>query len=75
MMNDLLASIIDAHGGMDRWNGYEKVDATIVSSGGFFPAQGRASGFRPAPYDRVAARGTLVCAALRGSRSAHDVHA
>jgi hypothetical protein len=40
MLNDLLASIIDAHGGMDRWNGYEKVDATIVSGGGFFPLKG-----------------------------------
>ena len=27
MMNDLLASIIDAHGGVDRWNEYEKVNA------------------------------------------------
>ncbi|HEY2610514.1 MAG TPA: hypothetical protein VGI94_06890, partial [Reyranella sp.] len=27
-------------GGMDRWNGYEKVDATIVSGGGFFALKG-----------------------------------
>src|SRR5271170_2521180 len=39
-MNELLAKIIDAHGGMDRWNGYEKVDATIVSGGGLFPLKG-----------------------------------
>ena len=39
-MNDLLAKIIDAHGGLDRWNGYEKVEATIVSGGGFFPFKG-----------------------------------
>jgi hypothetical protein len=26
-MNELLAKIIDTHGGMDRWNGHEKVDA------------------------------------------------
>jgi len=39
-MNVLLASIIDAHGGMDHWNGYEKVNATIVSGGGFFPLKG-----------------------------------
>jgi hypothetical protein len=39
-MNDLLAAILDAHGGMDRWNGYEKVDATIVSGGGFFALKG-----------------------------------
>jgi hypothetical protein len=35
-MNELLAGILDAHGGMDRWNGYDKVEATIVSGGGFF---------------------------------------
>jgi hypothetical protein len=35
-MNCLLASILDAHGGMDRWNGYDKVEARIVSGGGFF---------------------------------------
>jgi hypothetical protein len=39
-MNELLARVIDAHGGMDRWNGYEKIDATIVSGGGFFPLKG-----------------------------------
>jgi hypothetical protein len=39
-MNELLAAIIDAHGGMDRWNGYEKVEAEIVSGGGFFPLKG-----------------------------------
>lgn len=39
-MNELLARILDAHGGMDRWNGYEKVEATIVSGGGFFPLKG-----------------------------------
>jgi hypothetical protein len=27
-MNELLAQIIDAHGGMERWNGYE-FDAPI----------------------------------------------
>jgi|SRR5215471_7968953 len=39
-MNDLLAQTLDAHGGMDRWNGYEKVEATIVSGGGFFALKG-----------------------------------
>src|SRR5262249_39505646 len=29
-MNELLAKILDAQGGMDRWQGYEKVEATIV---------------------------------------------
>jgi hypothetical protein len=39
-MHELLARIVDAHGGMDRWSGYERVDATIVSGGGFFPLKG-----------------------------------
>lgn len=39
-MNQLLAEIIEAHGGLDRWNNHEKVEATIVSGGGFFPFKG-----------------------------------
>jgi hypothetical protein len=39
-MNELLTRILDAHGGMDRWNRYERVEATIVSGGGFFPLKG-----------------------------------
>jgi len=27
-MNELLARIVDAHGGMDRWKGYAQVEAT-----------------------------------------------
>lgn len=27
-MNQLLAKILDAHGGMNRWNEYHKVEAT-----------------------------------------------
>jgi hypothetical protein len=37
-------------------------------------AQRRVSGFSSSPHDRVVARGTFVHAALRGSRSANDVH-
>src|SRR6516162_6071349 len=39
-MNQLLSRILDAHGGMDRWQDYEKVEATIVSGGGLFPLKG-----------------------------------
>jgi len=39
-MNELLAGILDAHGGMERWKKFEKVEATIVSGGGFFPLKG-----------------------------------
>ena len=40
-MSELLANVIDAHGGMDRWKTYEKVEATIVSGGGFFSLKGQ----------------------------------
>jgi hypothetical protein len=40
MMNQLLSRILDAHGGMDRWREYKKVEATIVSGGGFFALKG-----------------------------------
>jgi hypothetical protein len=39
-MNKLLARILDVHGGIDYWNRYEKVEATIVSGGGFFRLKG-----------------------------------
>lgn len=39
-MNDLLARIINSHGGLERWNEYDKIEATIVSGGGFFALKG-----------------------------------
>ena len=39
-MNQLLAEILDAHGGVSRWNEYQKVEATIVSGGGLFQLKG-----------------------------------
>jgi hypothetical protein len=51
-MNDLLDSIIDALGGTDRWNSYEKVEATIVSGGGFFALKGM-------PQDSIPRRMTV----------------
>ena len=39
-MNDLLSQIIRHHGGMERRQGYEKVEATIVSGGGLFSLKG-----------------------------------
>ena len=39
-MNELLARIIEAHGGIDCWNGFERVEATIVSGGGLFRVKG-----------------------------------
>ena len=46
-MNQLLAEITDAHGGIGRWDDYEKVEATIVSGGGFFPLKGIAPDLSP----------------------------
>jgi len=42
-MNQLLANVLDAHGGMNRWNEYQRVDATIVTDGIFW-LQGNAAG-------------------------------
>jgi hypothetical protein len=39
-MNELLTKVLDAHGGLDRWRSYNKVEATIVSGGGFFGLKG-----------------------------------
>lgn len=39
-MHDLLSKVIRAHGGMERWLGYEKVEAIIVSGGGLFSLKG-----------------------------------
>src|SRR5690242_11311780 len=47
VMHELLARILDAHGGIDRWNAYEKVEATIVSGGGLFPLKGVAQDATP----------------------------
>jgi hypothetical protein len=33
-VNELLAEIITSHGGIGRWNGYGKVEASTVSGGG-----------------------------------------
>jgi hypothetical protein len=37
---DLLTAILNAHGGLERWNKYKKVEATILSGGGFYPLKG-----------------------------------
>jgi len=59
-MNQLLSRILDAHGGMDRWRDYERVEATIVAGGGFYPPERNDSGRNAAPFDGMAASGTLV---------------
>jgi hypothetical protein len=39
-MNTLLAEVLDAHGGLDRWNALSVVRATIVSGGDMFVIKG-----------------------------------
>jgi len=39
-MNALLGKILDAHGGVDLWKRYTKVEANIVSGGGLFALKG-----------------------------------
>ncbi len=39
-MSDLLARAIEAHGGLEQWRRFEKVEADIVSGGGFFALKG-----------------------------------
>lgn len=39
-MNQLLGNVLAAHGGIDRWNKYQKIEATIVTGGGFFAFKG-----------------------------------
>ena len=39
-MNALLAKVLDAHGGIERWKRYQRVEATIVSGGGLFALKG-----------------------------------
>ena len=36
-MDTLLGQVLEAHGGLERWQRYSKVEATIVTGGGFFP--------------------------------------
>ncbi|GAB5895354.1 hypothetical protein OKHIL_11610 [Mycolicibacterium mageritense] len=32
-MTDLLAEVLEAHGGVARWNAFSRVEATIVTGG------------------------------------------
>jgi len=41
-VNELLSKVLDAHGGLQRWNCFEKVDATVVSLGALWGMKGLA---------------------------------
>ena len=39
-VDTLLQNVLHAHGGIDRWHSLKRVDATIISGGGFFALKG-----------------------------------
>src|SRR5262249_51033567 len=39
-MNELLEGVLEAHGGVQRWNRFNTVSAQIVSGGGLWPLKG-----------------------------------
>jgi hypothetical protein len=41
MATDLLTAVLDAHGGVDRWSSFSRVEATIVSGGLMFEMKGQ----------------------------------
>jgi hypothetical protein len=38
---DFLSAVLDAHGGLDRWRQFERVEATIVTGGGLWEVKGQ----------------------------------
>jgi hypothetical protein len=46
-MNDLLARAIAAHGGLDRWDTFNRVSATIIAGGGLLPMKGLEANTNP----------------------------
>src|SRR5258705_271611 len=40
-VTDLLNAVLDAHGGLDRWRQFSRVQATIVTGGGLWAVKGR----------------------------------
>jgi hypothetical protein len=46
-VNDLLERAIAAHGGLDRWNKFNRVTATVVGGGGLWPMKGLAQDPNP----------------------------
>lgn len=40
-MTDLLAEVLEAHGGVARWNAFSRVEATIVTGGKLWDLKGQ----------------------------------
>src|SRR6202165_123271 len=55
MTTDLLTAVLDAHGGLDRWRQYSRVEASIVSGGLMFELKGQPQD--PTPRRMTAALG------------------
>jgi hypothetical protein len=41
MVREFLQKVLQAHGGLDRWNSFETVQATIVTGGQLLGMKGR----------------------------------
>jgi hypothetical protein len=39
-MSHLLEEVLEAHGGLDRWQRFSRVEADAVTGGGLFPLKG-----------------------------------
>jgi hypothetical protein len=46
-LSQFLLEVAEAHGGLDLWNAFRTVEATIVSGGGFFPLKGQIQDANP----------------------------
>lgn len=52
-MADLLDAVLDAHGGLDRWREFHRIEATIVTGGGLWAVKGQPQD--PAPRQMAVA--------------------
>ena len=75
MTSGLLAEILDAHGSLARWQQYARVDATIVSGGGFFALKGLVQDSSPRRMTVWLHEERSSVSPYGRCRSAHDVHA
>lgn len=73
-MKDLLTNIIDAHGGIDRWNSFQKVEATIVSGGAFWGMKGLVQDANPRRMT-VSLHEEFASVTPFGAAAAHQLHA
>ncbi len=64
-MTELLANIIVAHGGLERWKNFSRVEATIVTNGALWGMKNLTAGSGAAPHDRLAPRGALLSCSVR----------